>query len=374
MTNIKDLFNSIAKEASTGRVNCGMKYNVLFETKINGETIYALPEDIKNNGIYYVPTLEINNEEEFFNILSEYFEKAKDFYAGKIREEDDFDKTILTCLWNNATMEDFQNPINYINKYISFMDKPLDLSDEYESIGYSEMLDSNLEVCLTQEPIYEETPYALYVRCTNGELYYNFPVVRFGIKDDTAYIYAVQQLKKSNDSLETEKYKKKIHRKLFKVNENFEKEEEIDNITNPENLTGINPSALVSLSVLFSKLEEVGIKIIEVLSFLPVRYNAKEISFLVKKDILKRKGYSDIDIENTFNDLSKSHEEIQRNLSDKLLRNIRRIEYNFNNIDVTSYPMELDTSTHINLCEYEYCNNPLLQEIYELNKKKSYKK
>ena len=375
MTNIIDLFfDSVAKEAASGRVDCNMMYNVLFETKVNGKYLYKSPDNIKNNNSLFIPTLEINNLEEFNNKLIEYYDKAKVFYKNSIDQEDDFDKTIITLLWNNACEEDFKNPINYINKYISFLDKPLDLSNVYESIGYSEMLDSNLEVSLNQEPIYEETPYALYVRCTNGKLYYNFPVVRFGIKDDTAYIYAVQQLRESNDSLENEKYKKKIHRKLFKVNENFEKEEEIDNITNPENLTGINPSALVSLSVLFSKLEEVGIKIIEVPSFLPVRYNAKEISFLVKKDILKRKGYSDIDIENTFNDLSKSHEEIQRNLSDKLLRNIRRIEYNFNNIDVTSYPMELDTSTHINLSEYEYCNNPLLQEVYELNKKKSYKK
>ncbi|MCR5483246.1 MAG: hypothetical protein K6E99_02425 [Bacilli bacterium] len=374
MTNIKDLFNSIAKEASTGRVDCGMMYNVLFETKINGETIYASPEDIKNNGIYYVPTLEINNEEEFFNTLSEYYEKAKDFYAGKIDEEDDFDKTILTCLWNNATMEDFQNPINYINKYISFMDKPLDLSDEYESIGFSEILDSDLEISLKQEPYYEETPYGLYVRSSNGDLFYDYPVVRFGIKDDTAYIYAVQQLSKKDESLDNEKYNKKIHRKLFKVNENFEKEDEIDNITNPENITGINPSALVSLSVLFSKLEEVGITNIEVPSFLPIRYNAKEKSYLVKIEQLRKRNHPSEELEYIYDKLVQEHETIQRNISDKLLRNIRRLEYNFNNIDLTSYPMELDTSTHINLSEYEYCNNPLLQEIYELNKKKSYKK
>ena len=375
MINIIDLFfDNIAKEAAGGRVDCNMMYNVLFETKVNGKYLYKSPDNIKNNNALFIPTLEINNLEEFNNSLLAYYDKAKDFYKDSIDEEDDFDKTIITLLWNNACEEDFKNPVNYINKYISFLDKPLDLEEDPESIGYSEILDSEIEVSLKQEPIYEETPYALYIRSKNDELYYDFPVVRFGIKDETAYIYAVQQLRETNNSLENEKYKKKIHRKLFKVNENFQKEEKIDNIENPENLTGINPSALISLSVLLSKLEEVGITKIEVPSFLPVRYNAKEISFLVKKDILKRKGYSDEDILNTFNDLTKSHEEIQRNLSDKLLRNLRRLEYNFSNVDVTSFPMELDTSTHMILSEYEDCNNPLLKEIYELSQKKKYKR
>ena len=375
MTNIIDLFfDSVAKEASSGRVNCGMMYNVLFETKINGKYLYKSPDDIKNNKSLFIPTLEINNMEEFNNALINYYNKAKEFYKNTIDQEDDFDKTIITLLWNNATEEDFKSPVNYINKYISFLDKPLDIGVFPENLGFSEILESDIKVALIPEPVYQETPYALYVTSMNGDLYYNFPVVRFGIYDDTAYVYAVQQLMESDGIPEEERYKKKIHRKLFKVNENFEKEDEIDNITNPENLTGINPSALVSLSILFSKLEDLGIKKIEVPLFLTVRYNAKEISFLVRKDILRRRGYSEEDIENTFNDLTIKHEEIQRNLSDKFLRNIRRLEYSFNNIEVVSYPMELDTKTHINLSEYEYSNNPLLKELYEIGKSKTYKK
>ena len=367
MTNIIDLFfDSIAKEASTGRVDCNMMYNVLFETKINGKYLYKSPDEIKNNSSLFIPTLEINNLEDFNNVLIEYYNKAKEFYIGKIDEEDDFDKTILTLLWNNATEEDFKNPIRYISKYTKFLDKPIEVTKEYISLGYSEILESNIEISLQEEPIYEETPYALYSRCEKDGLYYDFPVSRFGIKDNTAYIYAVQQSSKKELEEESLKYQKKIHRKLFKVNEFFEKEEEIDNIENPENLTGINPSALISLSILISKLEENGVKNIEVPTFLPVRYNAKEISFLIKKNILKRKGMSEEEINNMFNELTKNHEEIQRNLSDKLLRNIRRLEYNFNNISVNSYPFELDSSTHINLFKYEDCNNPLLKEIYEL--------
>ena len=35
-----------------------------------------------------------------------------------IDKEDNFDKTILTLLWNNLTEDDFKNPVNYINRYI----------------------------------------------------------------------------------------------------------------------------------------------------------------------------------------------------------------------------------------------------------------
>ena len=370
--NILDLFyNEILKEAAHGRVDCNMMYNVLFETTVEGRKIYKTDEQTKQTNSLYITTLEIKNIEEFNQVLLEYYQKAKKFYKGKIDEEDDFDKTILTLLWNNATEEDFKNPVEYIRKYISFLDKPLELSETYEKIGYSEILDSDIEVCLKEEPINEETPYGIYIRSTKDNVYYDFPIVRLGIYDKKAYIYAVQQDKVKKEETDVNyDYQKKIHRKLFKVNDGFEKEEEIDNIQNPENLTGISPSALLSLSVCFSLLEDKNIDRIVVPTFLPVRYNGKEISFLVRKRLLQGKGYDIEKINDQFHELTEKHEQIQRNLSDKLLRNIRRLEYAFNNINVTSYPYELDSNTSISLTKYNDCNNKLLKEIYELTKAK----
>lgn len=162
-----------------------------------------------------------------------------------------------------------------------------------------------------------------------------------------------------------------IRRKLFKVNDGFENEKEKDNIINPENLTGISPSALVALSICFSLLEEKNINEIIIPTFLPVRYNGKEISFLVRKRILQGKGYDVEKINDQFHELTEKHEQIQRNLSDKLLRNIRRLEYNFDNVELSSYPYELDSNTHIELKPYIDCNNKLLREIYNIGKEKS---
>ena len=43
------------------------------------------------------------------------------------------------------------------------------------------------------------------------------------------------------------------------------------------------------------------------------------------------------------------HYDIQRNLSDKLIRNFRRLAYHFNNINILSYPYEVDEMMHFKL-------------------------
>lgn len=370
MNNILSVFyNEVAKDASCGRVDCNMMYNVLFKTVVENNILYKLDERISKNNFLFIPTLFINDKNLFDKTLIEYYEKAKVFYKDKIDKEDNFNKTILTLLWNNATEDDFKNPIPYIKRYTAFLNKPNFLElNRYQNVGYSSVLDSNIEVCLKEEPIYEETPYALCMRCTNDNLYYNYPVIRFGIYENKAYIYAIQQMKVKNTiSEQVYSYQKKIHRKLFKVNENFDKEDNIDNVESPENLTGISPSALVVLTYLLSLLEKENVKDIIVPNFLPVRYNAKEISYIYKIELLKQKGYEVEDINNELHILTNKHEEIQRNLSDKLLRHFRRLEYVFDNINLTNLPYELDNNIHIKLNEYTNGNNKLLNEIYELN-------
>ena len=376
MNEILDLFyNEILKEAAKGRVDCNMMYNILFKTKINGKTLYNLDSNVVKNNSLLIPTLTIDDVDKFNESLINYYNKAKEFYKNMIDKEDHFDKTILTLLWNNLTEDDFKNPVNYINRYIDFMDNPIIDSNEYVSIGHSDILDSDIEVCLKKEPINEETPYGLYIRSEKDNLYYEFPVVRMGISNDEAYIYAVQQ--KKNKALENEEnynYEKNIHRKLFRVNDGFLKEDNSDNINNPENITGISPSALVALTIALSLLEDKGINKIEVPTFLPVRYNAKEISYMIKKELLEKKGYDVESINNIIHEYESVHEGIQRNLSDKFLRYFRRLEYNFDNINLTAYPYDIDTSAHMYLDNYSDCNNILLKEMYELYNSKEKQK
>ena len=358
-----DLFyNEIIKEASFGRVDCGMMYNVLFETNVHGRIMYRINEKIKNNSSLLIPTLMIKDKDKFNDALLNYYSLAHSFYQGTMDDSINYDKSILTLLWNNATVDDFNNPVEYINRYIDFLTNSINI----EKDTYSEILDSNINIQIRKEPLYEETPHSIYIKAIKDNLYYEFPIVRFGISNDTCYIYAVQQEKdKKEITQENLKYQKKIHRLLFKVNENFN-ENVKDNINNPENLTGISPSALAAITITLSILNDLGIKKVCVPSFLPVRYNAKEINFLVRINLLKSKGKDVETLNNIMHDYQENHEMIQRNISDKLLRYFRRLEYCFSNIDIKSLPHEVDSNTHLELSNYKSCNNKLLEELYLL--------
>jgi hypothetical protein len=95
---------------------------------------------------------------------------------------------------------------------------------------------------------------------------------------------------------------------------------------------------------------------------------------MIKKELLEKKGYDVESINNIIHEYESTHEVIQRNLSDKFLRYFRRLEYNFCNVNLTSYPFDIDTSAHIYLDNYSDCNNSLLKEMYELYNKKEKQK
>lgn len=360
---INIFFNEVLKEASTGRVNCGGLYqNILLETKINNKTLYKVNKEIKHNNDFFIPTLNINNLDLLIKLLKEYYITAKSFID--IDEEDiDQDKYILSNLLNNLTIEDMNNFELYVqNCTKSLINKPLNINES--NIGFNKELESDIIISIKKEPINQETPYGLYVKSVKEDNFYDFPIVRFNIIDDTAVIYAVQYNKKFKNNIDNNDYQKKIYRKLFKVNKNFEKEKNIDNIENPENITGISPSALVSLTICLSLLENKGIKKVKIPTFLPIRYNAKEMSYLVKESKMKEKGIPLVKLKNEFHKSQQEHEEIQRNISDKFLRYFRRLEYVFDNIKISSYPFELDSSAHLKINEFHKSNNPFLEELY----------
>ena len=366
MNEILDLFfNQVAREAATGRVDCGIMQNVLFKTNVYGRTLYKLSNEIKSNQDFIIPTLEINDFDNFCHALIEYYLIADNFYKN-ISEDFDRKKLILTSLFNNANVEDFKNPVDYIKRRTYFILNPIMEVNKEIDIGYSEVLESNIYITLKKEPINEETPYGLYIKSVKDKEIHNFPIVRFGVVNNQAYFYAVQDDKYKKE-VKTD-YNKKINRKLYKVNENFLEPKFDNNSDYPENLNAIVPSQLLSLTICLSLLEKMNIERVLVSSFLPIRYNSKEILYIVKKNQQMKKDISFEKIKNEFHDNQIKHEELQRNLSDKFLREFRRLDYIFNNFNITSYPFELDSYSHFKLSEYDGSNNPFLNEIYSLVK------
>lgn len=122
--NYLDIFyNDIIKEVATGRVDCFFIYNILFETKIFEDNIHIKSQINKD---FLIPTLIINNKEKFNKLLIEYTNLAKEFYdLSKFKNELNsteninnvqIEKIIMTLLWSNATIEDFSNPIEFLEK------------------------------------------------------------------------------------------------------------------------------------------------------------------------------------------------------------------------------------------------------------------
>lgn len=377
MNDISVFYDEIINEASTGRVDCFFMMNLLFSTYLKEEnkTIEAKKDD---DGRYLIPTLVIKNKESFNKLLTEYLTLARTKYdLTKYYEALEFsdiknheqviNKLILTILWANATYDDFSDSEDFLRKQISFLkDNTFSEYNEPTIIGYSEMLGGYVEIENISEPILNETPNSLKISLVEPETNekYTFPLVRYGIKDDKCYIYAVQKNKKFDID---NNFKKKVNRKLFKIGENFDTKNDTYENYKEGNLKDVSASFVVASNIALGLLSSKGINDIVVPSILIERWNAKE------KNIIVRSGREE-NKEEYIETNKDEHNEIQRNLTEKLLRTFLRIISHNNTFEVMSYPFDIDSSLHIRTSPELDCNNSLLNETFLIGEKVNSKK
>jgi len=373
--NILDIFyNSIIKEAQEGRINSYGKSNIIFSTIIEEDNLYykAVSED-KN---LIIPTLVIKDKNRFNNLLIEYVEKAKIFYEDindlenlyEINENDNKEKFIMTRIWSNATFEDFQNPIDFLSNRIAFFENKFKFSN---LTGYSDMFKSNVIVNLEKDIIDNETPYKLKIKLideNNNEV--NLPTVKLAIANNKAYIYAIQREQKDYKSNE---FGKKVNRILYKSNDGFDSSTDNYDIYGSGNLKDVSSSFLMSANICLSILEKNGIEEIVIPSILIQRYNSRNIKYNIQKNkqIKNQKEAIDIINDKYQNDIE-SNDKLQENLTEKLIRTFLRLGHHHTNIEISSYPTEVDTSLHIKFNgEIDVCNNRLFEETYNLEDNKN---
>lgn len=377
MNDINVFYDEIINEASTGRVDCFFMMNLLFSTYLKEEnkTIEAKKDD---DGRYLIPTLVIKNKEIFNKLLTEYLALAKTKYdLTKYYEALEFDdienpehiinKLILTTLWANATYDDFNWSEEFLRKQILFLkDNTFSEYNEPTIIGYSEMLGGYLEIENIPEPILNETPTSLKISLIEPETNerYTFPLVRYGIKDDKCYIYAVQKNKKFDVD---NNFKKKVNRRLFKIGENFDTKNDTYENYKEGNLKDVSASFVVASNIVLGLLSSKGINDIVVPSILIERWNAKEKNIVLRsKKEEKPKEYIETNKD--------EHNGIQSNLTEKLLRTFLRIVSHNNTFEVIAYPFDIDSSLHIRTCSELDCNNSLLNETFLIGEKVNSKK
>ncbi len=342
-------YNEIIKEAKDGRIKCenDFIYNIIFNTKINNKLLYY-----SDNSNLFVPTLNIKNKDLFDKLLLLYVKNAQKFY-----EINDI-KTIMTLLWSNATVNDFNNPIFYLKKRIAFFEDKV-LINNFKNINlYSLKLLSNIDIFFTKNKIQSETPYAINIRLKfDKENFYILPKIYLGIFNDKAYIYAIQNDKNTN--LENSDYQKYIKRKLYQVNKGLDVKNDNENIYGVGNLKDISVSFLLAINITIGILKCLKIKTIEIPSILIERYNSKEIMYSYLVDNCKIN-------DNDYNNFQESHNILQSNLTDKFLRLFRRMEFHHTGINIVQYPFEENDAMVLKIDDENICNNELLDETFNL--------
>ena len=358
MNVLKIFYENIVPEAQNGKINCWFTYNMPFSTFI-----------MENNKLYeckimsddlYIPTLMINDKEVFDMLLCEYVDLAINFYDDSnfndeiLNCELDYgkgiskEKVIMTLLFANATADDYNNPINFLSKRINF------LKNYFSSninLGFSEILGANLSIAIEPDIINNKTPSSFVVKAYYESENFLFPGVKFGISDDTVYVYAIQ-----NKKMDVNNFTKKINRKLYKVDENFNNDSD-----NVENLGDISASFLFALNIFIAYFKKIGYTKFQIPSILISRWNAKKMASMA---ICKRKNLgNDYLVNKDFEQIR-----IQNNITNKLIRTFLRLKYHYNNIFVSSFPGDVDNDLHIFLDSNvnSICNNKLLDETSKL--------
>ena len=364
---LNTFYNELLLETSTNKpVSIGdWKFNVNFSSSSD--------ENI-NNGII----ININNKEKFNEILIEYTktiiehiitnDKLKDidylFFNGNMHY---MIKASLLNVWYNATEEDFKNPINYLKTRTDFINDNISKSVKDKTYKSNEIpllknlfIENKIDI---QNPAANETPFVFKTEVVdeNGNNYC-LPSISYGISDGKCYIYSIK-----NDKRPENEFSKKVNRLLYKANKDLMYDYE------EENIKDVSVSQLFSMTTFFKFLEDNNITDLVIKNYFPIRYEAKEITINKKLNKLNEKlaklDKNSEDYQKESAQIEKLKEEnirIQNNIINKYLRIFRRLEYQFGNVHITSYPYELDNNMHIKISKYNnISHNHILNSIYE---------
>lgn len=371
---LKLFYEEIVPMASkTGIIEVdGIRYNIHFNS------IIGTKEYIDDDS---VPCLIIRNIDDFNNALIEYTRKEYEIINNPIfydlldamcgyRVKDKI-KYILSTVFINAREEDFKNPVEFLKLRIKFIENnQLFLKYNNYQILVA-MDDKEIEIFSNLQSPSLETPYAFRsrIKYLDGDniKYYNLPNISYGIADGKAYIYAIQKNKGKNEE------DKKINRFLYKINKGVEDDQEyydykelerqgIDSIY-PENITDITHNSVLALTVFFGILKRENITDIVVVDYLPLRYLSKRESITTKMSLYK-KIYSDKEMEEKLISHKNKQDRDQNNMTNKFIRTFNRVNYHLNNLDIISFPGEIDNSMHLRLNDNIVENDNIINEVY----------
>jgi hypothetical protein len=315
---IEYFFEDILPEITSGSVIIDeFRYNIGFNTLIlsdGKETLISskLKRDAQR------PMLIIKDMDKFCAALNKYNDFCHESNIIDNRtyirlSKQDRIKYNLSLIWGASTVDDFNNPVAFLERYTNFIrDTSFICFDSMPvSNKVAELDNSSIEILRLPQPSNFETPYLLEMCLTKqydekNKLIFTLPSIRYGIDCDldgkkTGYIYAIQKkedkiIPSNNPAFDeaNEKYNKKMNRLLYKLNNGVNEQEsdeykEYKNNTGeyyPENISDVSPSALVSLTIMMGLMKSANIDIIKAPDYLPLRWHCKEDMYRRKLDYM----------------------------------------------------------------------------------------
>lgn len=280
------------------------KYKVV----INNKQAFIIPRDEER---YYKPIIIVKRLDNLEMILYNYIDAVNSFYqSSELLTERHNTGYFFYNLFSNITNSDAMDLESYIEKRISF------LKDSLFSEMTSPLLlssNDNYEIYVQRKVaiLGFESPYTLNFWLNIDEKKFNLPLIRYAIDEEKiCHLFTVQFDRCEERSQQTGEYKRVIN----SVNSGIKK------------YRNVQPSFVFVLNLFSKMLEERGITNIVAADFLFSRY----------------RRYYGLSSEN------KSNQVLKRILDDYMLL-LQRMEYQFSYFEISNYPNEIDSYTHIKL-------------------------
>ena len=342
---LEEIFDEIIKEAKTGQVIIDNDaWPVAFNTIIYEDDKEKILWNDNNN-----TTLRIKEKAKLLELLEMYIDielkkqrKTITFFSDKERNHI---KWLITYLFVNATTEDFMIPEKLVTRYIRFLnddtfdclEKPLEIKMD------KNLLESTLRVQKKINSTSMETPYRIDMELVstinNQEVVYPLPSIYYGVANKKCYVYSVMMPKAKKELTEEEKkFIKKVNRQLYKINQGVQELENPDYFTYKEgksdyypeeNISDVTHSFILAINTFISLLQVRKINEIRLATYLPLRYQSRELA-AQKKDGQQREEFEE------------RNDYIQQNITNKIIRTFRRLALQNPSVVIKRLPYEVD--------------------------------
>lgn len=316
---------------------------------------FILDSQVNDYEDYSHPVIQVKDKEKFNLALVQYTKSMLNFFEkypqlkniDYVYFQGDLDNMIEAAtlnVWFNATEEDFRNPISFLEQRKNFLDD-FSCMEEYHKQYRTSVIDGKVPCHFEYfvdvwNPSGNETPYVFRSSiCDEEGNRLHLPNIGFGISNQNCYIYTIHNEKRKEELTSKQK---KLNRLLYQADKDvaFSYEE--------ESIKDISVSSLYSLTLFTSFIQHIGCLSMIAKTNFPIRNDAK------------------------LNNPRVDFQEFQKictNSMNKFYRSFRRLSYHFPEVEVISYPFEMDNGMHLVVPDTISSQDDFIHAVYDSTKK-----